>query len=304
MTRDPGAHLDAERVGDLVEGLLPDDEARVATRHVARCPDCGRLRADYEALPRLLTDLPPVGPMPPDVAARLDAALAAAADDAASLAADRDTTARDTTAPDSRPGHVVALAERHRRWRLPGRLLPAAAAAVVVAALAAVAVGTLRGSPPATETSRAASAGASAAPEAGTGIDRAEVAVTASGHTYTRQTLAADVTRLTSGARPQPPRRAEDAPPGHPETAQQAPPQRSAATVPDPAAVRACTSGLAAGARLTPVAVDAGFYAGKPALVVVFADPAQPQRYQVFVVERSCRPGAERLLEFASVPRR
>jgi hypothetical protein len=113
-------HVSAEQVADLLEGLLPEAESATVAAHIDGCAECAGLRDDLEALPALLAATT-ASPMPIDVAARLDAALADAA-------ADRE--------PASRPATVTSLHSRpqSRGSRFVTRSFAgvAAAAAVVV----------------------------------------------------------------------------------------------------------------------------------------------------------------------------
>jgi len=109
-------HVSAEQVADLLESLLPGAEAAAVAAHLDDCTDCARLRDDLQALPALLA-ASPAPPMPADVAARLDAAVAEAA------------TERDARV--SRPATVTSLDSRRRRFVTRTFAGVAAAAAVV-----------------------------------------------------------------------------------------------------------------------------------------------------------------------------
>lgn len=130
--RDPDAHVGADQVADLLEGLLPAAEAEAVAAHVDGCTRCAAVRADLEALPGVLADAggdpwaDPVPPMPVPVADRIDAALRAESGRRAGL----ERRAADEPAEPA-GADVVALDERRRRVRrvLTGVL---AAAAVVV----------------------------------------------------------------------------------------------------------------------------------------------------------------------------
>ncbi|WP_328989750.1 hypothetical protein OG394_26285 [Kribbella sp. NBC_01245] len=69
-------HLDTDTIADLIENLLPANEAHLAREHVKACPDCQQL---YDALVELSEDLAEEGrtdiPMPTHVAEHLDAVL-------------------------------------------------------------------------------------------------------------------------------------------------------------------------------------------------------------------------------------
>ncbi|WP_371498297.1 hypothetical protein OG871_19795 [Kitasatospora sp. NBC_00374] len=77
-----GAHPDVDTLADLSEDLLAPADAALIRRHLADCPDCADAYAALAEVTRLLGDAP-APPMPEDIAARIDAALAAAAETAA-----------------------------------------------------------------------------------------------------------------------------------------------------------------------------------------------------------------------------
>lgn len=108
-------HPDVVDLAEYAEGLL--DAARQADidHHVRGCPDCAATLSDLAGLPQTLAAAP-VPPLPPDVAERLDRAIAAEAQARASSW--------------SGTAQVTPLRPR-RRW-----LAPAVAAAVVMGAVA------------------------------------------------------------------------------------------------------------------------------------------------------------------------
>jgi hypothetical protein len=120
------AHVRAEQVADLLEGLLPDAEAATVAAHLDECAECANLHTRLTELPATLL-AEPVPPMPADVAARLDAALAEAA-------SERLATGH-AGAPDhtgAHPSTVTSLADRRRRFLSRAGTGLAAAAAVIV----------------------------------------------------------------------------------------------------------------------------------------------------------------------------
>jgi hypothetical protein len=102
------AHLDYEALADLAEGLLDDDLAASAAEHLADCGECRERSAELADVSRLLAETP-VPPMPAELAARIDAALAAESVSTAT---------------------VTSLQARRGQRNL--RMLSAAAAAIVV----------------------------------------------------------------------------------------------------------------------------------------------------------------------------
>jgi len=114
-------HIDVDMLSDLVEGLLSAAGEAELAPHLAACDAC---RDTLDAL-REIRDLlgaQPVEPMPADVAARIDGALALAALPAP----------RAGTPPAEPPAPVVPLERARRRRRGPALLLAAAATAAVV----------------------------------------------------------------------------------------------------------------------------------------------------------------------------
>lgn len=119
-------HLDATVLADLAEGLLAPADAAAAEGHLAGCAACRDVHDQLDRVVSLLRDAREAGPMPADVAARLDAALAA-------------EPARTRTAPAARAGSPAPALPTRGRRRLPQlhwpgpRLAAAAATAGVVA---------------------------------------------------------------------------------------------------------------------------------------------------------------------------
>ncbi|MFD6422199.1 hypothetical protein [Streptomyces sp. NPDC060198] len=70
-------HPDVSEIADLGEGLLPLSRAVEVQRHLLSCVLCEDVRSSLEEIESLLGSLPSPSPMPSDVAARIDAVLAA-----------------------------------------------------------------------------------------------------------------------------------------------------------------------------------------------------------------------------------
>jgi hypothetical protein len=102
-------HPEPAEIAALDAELLPPDEAAALRGHLAGCPSCSGILADLNALSRELGAFPSP-PIPPDVAARIDAALMA---EAAAATVSRETSPA-----------------RRRRW--PQLALAAAAALAVL----------------------------------------------------------------------------------------------------------------------------------------------------------------------------
>ncbi|MFE9722104.1 anti-sigma factor family protein [Streptomyces sp. NPDC005794] len=85
-TADTTQHPDVSEISDLTEGLLAPSREAVLRRHIDACEDCDDVYASLEEVRSLLgTAVPLSDPMPEDVAARIDAALASEAVSAARL---------------------------------------------------------------------------------------------------------------------------------------------------------------------------------------------------------------------------
>lgn len=74
---DQNPHPDVMVISDLAEGTLPPGRAAEVGAHVESCTDCTEVLASLREIRDLLGDMPDPGPMPADVAARIDAALVA-----------------------------------------------------------------------------------------------------------------------------------------------------------------------------------------------------------------------------------
>jgi len=146
-------HLGLDALAELEEGIATDADASRA--HLDECPDC-RARAGQLRASRALLSALPADPMPTDVAARIDAALAAE---------------RAPTPGFARGGDIVPIGARRAWWRGPN--LAAAAAGVAVLALAsALIVGHLGGtSKPAQSAATAPAAGRAALSALCAGLD-------------------------------------------------------------------------------------------------------------------------------------
>ncbi len=136
-------HVDAESLALCAEGLLGRRRSGRVRAHVANCPECTATQARLAGVPSLLAQVPPP-PMPPGVAARLDAALSA---ETARRAVQDPRTAPDDVAAAQRPAAVPvpraaapraasprAGQARGTRLRFPVRARVLATAGVLVAA--------------------------------------------------------------------------------------------------------------------------------------------------------------------------
>jgi len=305
-------HLTADTVADHLEGLLGPGEAAEAARHLASCPECEALREDLGRLrATLASEAAP--PMPASVAARIDLALAEAAETAAAArlsAGGRSPSGREQSAErlerpgagESTGGRRASHLPRRRRW------LPALGGAL---ATIAIVLGTLAvlprlngshddGAETATAgrgaTSPSAASGAEAqglSPGPASGSDSAAGAdgVVRSGRVYTAYTLSAGVRELlaeqdaarapASGSQDQ--YAAGSAPSSTPLLGLN---DRLAQLSSQPT-LAACIQSLVK-RDTAPIVVDLATYGGKPAAIIVLPDPADSTNADVYVVAPDC----------------
>ncbi len=258
------------------------------------------LSADDDAyVSALLADLPDV-PMPPDVRARLDAALAGLA------------TAEPVLPPTVGATVVPLSSAPSSRWRNP-RVLQAAAGLVLVAAAVFVGI-KVTGSSGSTSSPVSAAAGSADA-----------LALTSSGTAYTTASLTADVQKLLARKLPAAggagsgltsPSVPSASPPygvgGSPLAAGGSDSSKAATDEARVAAIAASATSLApciaaiedGMTYVNPYAIDVGTFNGKAALLVVLPSPQDPKSYDVFVVGSRCGVGNDAdLISYHLVPR-
>ncbi|MFD4275098.1 hypothetical protein R2B67_17855 [Streptomyces cyaneofuscatus] len=305
-------HPEVSEISDLTEGLLTPSRAGEIRDHLAECELCAEVRDSLEEVRELLGALPDPEPMPEDIAARIDAALAAearpgspadgTADDSRATAVSRDAAvsregadvSRETESADiggpssvtprtgsspARPtGHPQGPTgpgrNRARRRRRAVFLGTACGAAII-----GMSVFFLQNL-----SSSSDSSGASA--------DRAVSASEGGAHAYSQDTLETEVQDLLAGDVG-----AEDF------TGQKRSPSEDEQAVPEAESpdTKASRSPLVAPAvavppcvqqatgRTTPaLAIDEGTYQGTDAFLVVLPHPSDPTRVQAYVVASSC----------------
>jgi len=314
-------HLTAETVADHLEGLLGPGEAAEAERHLALCPECSSMREDLGRLRAALASHSTV-PMPASVAARIDIALAEAAQARAatelsadgSSPSDRERTGEylvRPTADESIDGRRADPARRRRRW-LPVLGGALATIAIVLGTLAVLPrltsshgggsqVATAGGGEATGTAGGSKAEGLSLGPNAAAnGYDSAASArVVMSGRAYTAYTLSAGVRDLLAeqdtatklqAAAPVP--RGTGASPASPAPSD----SRSAnsggqfASLTSQATLTACIQGLVKN-DVVPIVVDLATYGGKPAAIIVLPDPADSSSAIAYVVGPGCGAG-------------
>ncbi|MFD5642957.1 hypothetical protein ACFWIP_14515, partial [Streptomyces anulatus] len=87
-TADTAQHPEVSEISDLTEGLLSPSRATEVQQHIAGCGLCSEVRESLEEIRDLLGTMPTPEPMPEDIAARIDAALAAEVRPTAPVAAE------------------------------------------------------------------------------------------------------------------------------------------------------------------------------------------------------------------------
>jgi hypothetical protein len=327
-------------LADLAACFLPLDQARQIEAHVMACRYCERILVDAERVRSLLSTSDP-GPMPGDVWARIESGLAAERSphtralptqtwfdkptipptvppasptippapvpppsmsfDEAPTAAWKAFLAEPAEPPPAAPvqqrvGRSVRSVRSRRDvrvedrgesawWSRPGVLAGVAAAGAAVLGLGGwAAVSFIGGGGPADSV-------------ADTLPGRSPRSVMhASGADYTASTLVQQATSLArtgspvaTGKQPTPPASGADG---------SAVPVTSG-TVSDPTQLTACLRSLGESDR-APLAVDLARYQGREAAVIVLA--GKVGGYDIWVVARDCRPGAEGPLAFKSAP--
>ena len=290
-------HPELEALAELADPAEPTPGADELLAHVEACEQCKADVAALRGVRHSLRSLPSV-PMPDDVAARLESAIRAAAE------ADPEPVG----AVSVLPAREQRTAARRERW------FPQFSAAAVVAVLVVVALGTGIGvmiSQSGGETKGRATSSAAGSESSG------PVLIT-SGADYQQATIRNQIAALVLTRVPQAPQQFKglhsladataagsaaaggSAPAAAPSAAPAsagagsfggaATPSRSLAAartaisgpLADPAALQACILALVQKPE-TPVLVDYANYQGKPATIIVLADPSTPSTLDVYV---------------------
>ncbi|MFE2724481.1 zf-HC2 domain-containing protein [Kitasatospora sp. NPDC059327] len=301
------AHPSVDELADLAEELVEPAAAEELRRHLDGCADCRETSEALAELGTLLGEVPaPV--MPADVAARLDAALAAAAADTdadapatrARSAAEAPDGPHRAAAPPGRPQGpttpaqpaTTPVAPPARRTAAtspagPGRPRPRRrrAALLIGAATALLAVGLggallLRPAEPRGADASAVRAGAPVATgaAAGSATGPAEPKLSTAGTVYQDELLAAQARQLLAGT-------TTDGP-AKPFSPSAAPPAAGEQGLTGGGGTPACRA-PGAGPLL---ATGHGSYAGAPAELLVYGVPGRPEQLDVYLREPDCGP--------------
>jgi hypothetical protein len=272
----PSSHLDPTTLADLDENLLDPEGTARAREHLAGCPACQARRHALTDVRGMLRRAGEVTPVPDDVVRRLDDALFAAAGGPATA------TAAATVTPIT------------RRPPRNTRIVQVAAGVVLLLALGAVGFSVVQGSGSGSADSATSAAGGAAEKGADNGAPERAAAsggypVTESGRDYTRESLRAAVPDLVRGLV------AASAP-----AQADAESRQGAGRLLSGPPLAACVANLAQG-RVTPLAVDAASFDGKPATIIVLPTAGDASTVDVYVVAPDCPEGT--FVAWQRVPR-
>ncbi|MDT0342153.1 anti-sigma factor family protein [Streptomyces litchfieldiae] len=275
-------HPEPAEIAALDEDLLPPADAARVHDHLAWCDACARVQVELAALTQALGDLPDPGPIPADIAARIDLALAegAAADAVSRETADagRETEtaaygAVSVAPPATRTPASDLVLLRQRRERRHRRLQMGLAAVGAVVVLG-VGVSIIQ-----------SGGGMSAGDESGGEL---EASVNDQGQgelSGPSDELETRVRELLAEAQDTGPLVAEGSEGATPEESQSSPSVSAQPEVP------ACVEETI-GRREAPLAADEEDYAGVDAYLVVFPHEADPEQIDAYVVSASCVTGS------------
>jgi hypothetical protein len=307
-------HVNAEALALGREGLLGRRAAARVRAHVASCSRCAELDEQLAALPALLA-LTAAPPMPADLAARLDAVIAAesagrlrTADAAGAHAAGPQAAEAATAAQPPGPEAPVAaqpvVADATAPRGRPGvtrRVLALAAAVAVLAAGGGYLLSRLPSPASSTSASRAAAPSAAGGPAVRAGSNAASggsgYTVIASGTDYRAAQLPAQIAVVLTRYRIAPAGEHVTVPAG-----QAAPRQAPSNQVLQPsrlAALSGCVTRITGGQR--PLMVDESRYDGRPATIIVLAATAQ-QLTEAWVVGPTCSASRSDVIVHTSLP--
>jgi hypothetical protein len=303
-------HVDAESLALCAEGLLGRRRSGRIRSHVARCPECATTQARLTEVPALLARVPPP-PVPPGIAARLDAALSAETARRAAQepgTAQQPGTAPDDTVPAQRPASMPIPGAgtprpggpRGPRLRIPVSARVLATAGVLVAA-GGVGYAVAHSSP-----SSSPSPGSEAAPSrpsgnaavrspgsissaTGQGGGTVQFTVRRSGTTYRKDTFARQAAALL---------KARSAGLLHPGEAIGGQSRHAAHS-----ALAECVeqvAGTPAVEKREVELVDRAHYGGQPATIIVVAASGRPG--MVYVAGRRCSASERDILAQARLP--
>lgn len=288
---DTTQHPDVSEISDLTEGLLSGSRAAEVRSHTASCDLCGEVLASLEEIRSLLGDLPAPEPMPDDIAARIDAALAAEALSHRSDTAAAGDVSRETEPiavklpgrPDRPSGHARAGTGPGRRPGGKRRRTTVLATALGAAALVGMSVFLLQNAPV------SESQGDASAMQQDTAAPGKHSLI------FSEATLQGQVDVLLKpqsdvggsedpGAKEHSPSAAsKSSPQSAPSDAMKSESPLRAPAVAVPACVE---EGI--GRNSAALAIERGTYKGTDAFLVLLPHPSEPGSVQAYVVDAAC----------------
>ncbi|MGW4012893.1 anti-sigma factor family protein [Streptomyces sp. NPDC004763] len=259
-------HPDTAELSDFAEGLLPSTRTADVRQHLAGCELCADVYAALDEIQGLLGSLPAPAPMPEDVAARIDAVLAAEPLPGVSGTAH---VSRETSASADRPmGHARPSStgpgrkDRRRGGRRRIAVLGAVTAAAAIG-LGSVIVSSLNG-------------GSSS-------DDTAHEQQTALADTFSEGHLKAKVTGLVADGSAQKESRTPRSFGMESETGGETAENHVFKQPTVPECIR-----RSLGRDDAAIATEQGVYKGKEALLVVLPDATNDTRVTAYIVESAC----------------
>lgn len=266
-------HIDIEVLADYAEALLDRAASARVSRHLDECASCTERLTELGDVSAYLSALPPP-PMPPDVASRIETAIAEEARARSSQSAATGAPAGAT---------VIPFRSRSRRWIVP---LTVAAAAVVVVGGGYGIVRQVTGGPEADGSApvRTSTTSTQALPKA------AAPNMMDSGTRYTTDALGTQVNSMMEKSK-------AGTGAAQPKTGRETPPPSM------PADLAGCVDRITGKVGTGPLLVDSGTYEGHPVKVLVFHKPAMPSRYDVWIVGADCSSTSDGVVSHTTVPR-
>ncbi|MBO1336787.1 hypothetical protein [Streptomyces sp. VRA16 Mangrove soil] len=282
-TTDTAEHPEVTEISDLAEGLLPPSRTSDIRRHIDGCVLCADVYSSLEEIRGMLGTLPDAPRMPEDVAARIDAALAAEALlDTVTYAAEA------SPADEGRDEEAVRETEPVSRETSPESPVPAPRSTDRPAGHAHSATGPGRTSRTGRRRTRAAIGAVLAAAAIGTGalflqngggtpVAHPPASTGKPVSTFAKENLETKVSELLHDANP--PLGTETTGPNTP-----ANPEMPKSALAPPACIQ-----LGTHRNEDPIAFKRGTYEGKPVYLLVLPDRSDPaRRVTAFIVDAAC----------------
>ena len=276
-TTDTAGHPDVAEISDLTEGLLPPDRSTAVRRHLDACGLCADVETSLEEIRGLLGSMPAPGSMPDDVAARIDAALAAEALLSSTAEGTAEHVSRETSTSRGTPTSADRPAGRPRGGTGPGRSGSERGRRRRVLVLGAVLTAAVLGAGTLVLQSRDGNSTHTTARETSTAS-----ADTFSGDSVQNQVRSLLTEQEDPHRGSMRPRAGSDAP-SSPNGSTDGPHTFMQTSIPVPGCVRQAIS------RSDEVlGAKPGSYAGRPAYLVVLSDTHDSKQVTAYVVDATC----------------